>query len=58
MNEIALGGNLRDVARDVDHIRTEGEAIGLYLKNEKCVIISRCDTLNLYKQALFISLWN
>ena len=31
MDNIALGGNIRDVARDVDHIRTEGEAIGLSL---------------------------
>ena len=44
MDDIALGGNIRDVARDVDDIRTEGEAIGLFLNNEKCEIISRSDT--------------
>ena len=35
MDDIALEGNIRDVAKDVDHIRTEGEAIGLFLNNEK-----------------------
>ena len=47
MDDIALEGNIRDVARDVDYIRTEGEAIGLFLNNEKCKIISRSDTSNL-----------
>ena len=31
MDDIALGGNARDVTRDVEYIRTEGEAIGLSL---------------------------
>ena len=59
MDEIALGGNIRDVARDADYIRTEGEAKGLFLNNEKCDIISRSDTSTLtqagtfYKFAIF-----
>ena len=47
MDDIALEGNIRDVARDVDYIRIEGEAIGLFLNNEKCEIISRSDTSTL-----------
>ena len=55
MDDIALGGNIRDVARDIDYIRTEGEAIEHFLNNEKCEIISRSDTSILPKQAPFIS---
>ena len=33
MDDIVLGGNIRDVARDTDDIRTEGEAIELFLNN-------------------------
>ena len=55
MDDIALGGNIRDVARDVDYIRTEGEAIGLFLNNEKCEIISRSDTSSLTQAGTFIS---
>ena len=43
MDDIDLGGNIRDVARDIDFIRTEGEAIELFLNNKKCEIISRSD---------------
>ena len=53
---IALGGKVRDIARDVDHIRTEGEDIGLYLNNERCEIIQDPTSPNLHKQVLFISL--
>ena len=53
MDDIALGGNIRDEARDVNHIRTEGEAIGLFLNNEKCEIISRSDTSNLTQAGTF-----
>ena len=53
MDDIALGGNIRNVARDVDHIRTEGKAIGLFLNNEKCEIISRSDTSNLNQTGTF-----
>ena len=40
MDDIALEGNIRDVARDVDHIRTEGEAIWLFLNNQKCEVLA------------------
>ena len=55
MDDITFGSNVRDVTRDVDHIRTEGEAIGLYLNNEKCEIISRSNTSKLTQAG---SLWN
>ena len=45
--------NIRDVARDVDYIRTEGEAIVLFLNNENCEIISRSDTSNLTQAGTF-----
>ena len=53
MDDIALGGNIPDVARDVDYIRTGGEAIGLFLKNEICEIISISDTSNLTQTGTF-----
>ena len=34
MDDVTLGGNVHDVARDDDYIRTEGEAIRLFLNNE------------------------
>ena len=53
MDEIAVEGNIHDVARYVDYIRTEGEAIGIFLNIEKCEIISRSHTSNLTQAGTF-----
>ena len=55
MDDIALGGNIRDVARDVDYIRTEGDAIGLFLNNENERSFQDLTPQLLPKQAPFIS---
>ena len=61
MDEIALGGNIRDAARDVDYIRIEGDAIEFFLNNENYEINLRSDTSNItqagtfYKFAILIS---
>ena len=53
MDDIALWRNVRDVARDVNYIRTEGEAIGLFFNIEKCEIIWRYDTSKLTQAGIF-----
>ena len=53
MNDIALGDSIRDVARDVDYIRTEGEYIGLFHNIEKSETISRSDTSKLTQAGTF-----
>ena len=44
---------MRDIDRDADYIRIEGEDIGLILNNEKCEIISRSDTATLTQAGTF-----
>ena len=53
LDDIALEGNIRDVARDVGYIRTEGEDIELFLNNEKYEIISKSDTAKLTQASTF-----